>query len=345
LFDPVQLAQAINTQSPCGPDCGYDGDFLALSQAVAGKPEQQFGDTIIAAVEPDWRSVEQMAIDLLARTKDLRVVAWLTQAATHLHGVAGFGGGVELMRLLCWQYWDEVHPRLVIDDEDDPYLRINALAELSDGTGGYSGGSEIMRALRTASMVNGALSITVRDVEMGALNDPAARYTDAQIMSILADAISAGSDTVKAFEQGIESISGLAALIGEKMSAGDQPDFSALKALTKTVATAISRARSSTIGEASDDAGMMPDGAGTAGSGDRAMQTNTGEIRSREDVRRALQRVCAFLERHEPSNPASLFARRAERMLDMKFLDIMRELAPDTMSHLHMLTGATPANE
>ena len=75
-----QLAQPVDSQSSCGPDCEYDAAFLALTQAVAGKPEQQFGDTIIAAVEPDWRSVEQMAVDLLGRTKDLRVVAWLTQA-------------------------------------------------------------------------------------------------------------------------------------------------------------------------------------------------------------------------------------------------------------------------
>jgi type VI secretion system protein ImpA len=89
----------------------------------------------------------------------------------------------------------------------------------------------------------------------------------------------------------------------------------------------------------------MPGDAETAGSGGRGGPANAGEIRTREDVRRTLQRICDFLERHEPSNPASLFARRAERMLDMKFLDIMQELSPDTMSHLHMLTGATPTSE
>ena len=345
MFDPTHLSQAIDTQTPCGPDCGYDGDFLALSQAVAGKPEQQFGNTIIAAVEPDWRAVERMANELLARTKDLRVVAWLTLAATHLYGVSGFAGGVELMRLLCGQYWDEVHPRMVIDGEDDPYLRINALAEFSDGGGSYGGGSEIMRALRTASMVLGPLPITVRDVEMGALNDSAARYTDAQILSILTDAITAGAEAVTAFEQGVESISALAALIEEKMAAADQPDFSALKALIKAVAGAIGRARAKALGTAANGAGGQLDEAQTDGSGVRVSQSGSADIRTREDVRRALQRICDFLERHEPSNPAALFARRAERMLDMKFLDIMQELSPDTMSHLQMLTGATPSSE
>ena len=75
------------------------------------------------------------------------------------------------------------------------------------------------------------------------------------------------------------------------------------------------------------------------------MQSAPGEIRSREDVRRALERICEYLERYEPSNPAALFARRAERMLDKGFLDIMRELSPDNMHHLQTLMGVKPPDE
>jgi type VI secretion system protein ImpA len=344
VFDPSQLVQPVDVLSPCGADCEYDGEFLALSQAVAGKPEQQFGDTVIAAVEPDWRAVEQMACDLLARTKDLRVSAWLTQAATHLHGVSGFAAGVGLIQLLCERYWDDVHPRMVIDGEDDPYLRSNALAALSDGSGGYSGGSEVMRGLRAAVLSNRSLPITVRDVEMAAMKDAAARYTDAQIVSILADALADGSETVAAFEQGAQCISTLTALIEERFATADQPDFSALKSLMKAVTGVIGRTRSSVLGQTSDDVASGLNGDAATDTGARTGLTVAGEIRSREDVRRTLQRVCEYLERHEPSNPASLFARRAERMLGMDFLDIMQELSPDSMSHLQMLTGAKPAN-
>lgn len=346
MVDLGPLAQAVDLQSPCGPDCEYDGDFLALTQAVAGKPEQQFGDTVIPAVEPDWRAVEQMASGLLGRTKDLRVAAWLTQAGTHLQGVSGFAAGVGLMQRLCEQYWDEVHPRMVIDGEHDPYLRMNALAALSDGTGSYSGGSEIMRALRAALLVKGALPITVRDVEMAAVKDSAARYTNAQIESILVDAVAEGSEALTAFEQGAQSTFALTALIEERVASGDQPDFSALKSLMKAVAGAIGRTRSDALGEASGDGATdLAGGEGADGSAGRAGLAVAGEIRSRDDVRRALQRICEYLERHEPSNPASLFARRAERMLGMGFLDIMQELSPDTMSHLQMLTGAIPADQ
>jgi type VI secretion system protein ImpA len=70
-----------------------------------------------------------------------------------------------------------------------------------------------------------------------------------------------------------------------------------------------------------------------------------GDVRSREDVRRALQRVCAYLEQHEPSNPASLFARRAERMLGMDFIEIVKELSPDSMQQIQIVTGVKVGDE
>ncbi|HQH28946.1 MAG TPA: hypothetical protein PLP17_16255, partial [Oligoflexia bacterium] len=85
------------------------------------------------------------------------------------------------------------------------------------------------------------------------------------------------------------------------------------------------------------------DGSGTSGQAAvGGASAAPGTIQSRDDCRRALDRVCEYLERHEPSNPASLFARRAQRMLNMQFLDIMRELSPEAISHLEMLTGARP---
>lgn len=346
MYDLSHHALPIDEQQPCGPDCEYDAGFLALSQAVAGKPEQQFGDTIIPAVEPDWRVVEQMASEMLGKTKDLRVVAWLTEAATRLHGVAGFAAGVQLMNLLCEQYWDDVHPRLVIDGDNDPYLRIGALASLSSSGGSYADSAPIMRALREASIANRAVTIRIRDVELAAAHDATARYSDAQVVSILKDAIADGSEAISAFEQAVVSFSALIAQVGSRMSGQEQPDFSAMEALIKAVGGAIARARSSGVAEASNES-EEPSGLGldTGGATGARGTSVVGEVRSREDVRRALQRVCAYLEQHEPSNPASLFARRAERMLGMDFIGIVRELSPDSMQQIQLVTGVKLGDE
>lgn len=345
MYDLSHHALPIDAQQPCGLDCEYDPGFLALSQAVAGKPEQQFGDTVIPAVEPDWRVVEQMATDLLGKAKDLRVASLLTLAATRLHGVTGFAAGIKLIQLLCEQYWEEVHPRLIIDGDNDPYLRIGALASLSGSGGGYADSSPIMRALRDAPIANRAVTIRVRDVELAAANDAAARYSDAQVVVILKDAIAEGSEAITAFEQAVVSFSALSAQVASRMSAEEQPDFSALEALNKTVSGAIARAKSSGLPEPSGDGEAEAAAGVESGAPGRARAGAVGEVRSREDVRRALQRVCEYLEQHEPSNPASLFARRAERMLGMDFIGIVRELSPDSMQQIQIVTGVKLSDE
>lgn len=343
MYDLSHLAEPIDAQQPCGPDCEYDGRFLALSQAAAGKPEQQFGDTIIAAVEPDWRAVEAKAVELLGHTKDLRVVAWLTEAATHLHGVAGFAAGVRLMHLLCERYWEDVHPRLIIEGEADPYLRIGALSSLSSSGGGYSDGSPIMRALRDAFLVERTLPVKIRDFELTASNDATARYSEAQISAALQEAVEQGVESITAFEQAAATVVELSTQVGQRMTGDEQPDFSELKALMNTVSSAIGRAKPGASGAPSDGDGV---GTGDAAPGaDAASRGISGEVRSLQEARMALQRVCTYLERHEPSSPSSLFARRAERMLGMDFMDIMRELSPDSIQHIQMLTGAKSADE
>ena len=344
MIDLTLLAEPVSDQSPCGADCEYEVEFLTLSQAVVGKPEQQFGDTVIPAVEPEWRTVERLATELLGRTKDLRVVVWLTLAATHVYGVSGFSAGVALMRRLCEQYWDDVHPRMVVDGDEDPYLRINAISAISETLGGYSSGSGVMRALRAAVLANQGLQVTVRDVEMSIAKDPAARYSDVQIASVLTDALKANAESVQAFEQAQLSVTGLDALMDERFGSGEQPDLSALKALMKSVGVVIGRVKSSTE-VASNDSVDVDISVAQTSSDHQSPQSATGEIRSREDVRRALQRVCDYLERFEPSNPAALFVRRAQGMLDRSFMEIIAELSPDSLQHLQMITGAKSPEE
>ena len=56
---------------------------------MQGKPEVQYGKTITAAEPPDWKSVRRTASELLARSRDLRLVVHLLRANLSLHGIAG----------------------------------------------------------------------------------------------------------------------------------------------------------------------------------------------------------------------------------------------------------------
>ena len=59
----------VSAEQPCGENLEYDADFQAMEQAMQGKAEQQFGDTIIPAEPADWTTVEKLAAGYLTAPK------------------------------------------------------------------------------------------------------------------------------------------------------------------------------------------------------------------------------------------------------------------------------------
>jgi type VI secretion system protein ImpA len=269
----------------------------------------------------------------------LRVISWLTLANTHLSGVEAFAAGLRLTRVLCENFWNEVHPRVEVDGESDPYLRVNAIAAFSGSE--FSGEDRIIKALRAATLLPPPLSAIFGQVEATYTQPNDAAYTAAQIDSVISDAILANDGRLGAIGAAYEDFIALKNLLSDKVEAADAPDLERLESILKPVANAIGRVRESMAG-----AVVEADGTVISATSGAVTQGVSGVIQSREDARRALERVCEYLEKHEPSNPASLFARRAQRMLTMSFFDIMRELTPDSLSHLEMVTGAqAPSQE
>jgi type VI secretion system protein ImpA len=62
-------------------------------------------------------------------------------------------------------------------------------------------------------------------------------------------------------------------------------------------------------------------------------------VRSRDDALRLLDKVCDYLERQEPSNPAPLLIKRARRLMTMNFVDIIRDMAPDSLAQVETIAG------
>jgi type VI secretion system protein ImpA len=67
-----------------------------------------------------------------------------------------------------------------------------------------------------------------------------------------------------------------------------------------------------------------------------------GEIGSRADVVRQLERVCGWYARHEPASPVPLLLQRAIGLVDKNFTELLRELAPDGLGQLAQVSGVRP---
>jgi type VI secretion system protein ImpA len=72
VLDVETLLAPISAEAPCGENLEYDPAYVALEGLVRGKPEQQVGDKIIPAEEPDWREAD---------SRDLRRCAVLSTSA------------------------------------------------------------------------------------------------------------------------------------------------------------------------------------------------------------------------------------------------------------------------
>ena len=99
-MDVPLLLTAVSATSPCGEDMEYDAQFLQLERDAKGQPERSMGDSILPAEPPDWRSIQQQSLDLLQRSKDLRITHFLLQSSLALQGVAGLADVLTLINAL-----------------------------------------------------------------------------------------------------------------------------------------------------------------------------------------------------------------------------------------------------
>ena len=350
LIDFESMTLSLSEESPCGDSLDYDPAFADLEIAARGKPEQQFGNTLVPAQEPDWRQVQSKALALMERTRDLRIAVLLARAQTVLEGLPGLTGSLELIRQLLLQHWDHLHPQLDPDDQNDPTLRMNALAALVDPVG-------LLRDLRSAPFVQspaGACSIREAELALGisrAAEDQPPPMTRAQISGLVRGHAAAGgrNESQRAFE----TAGALKSVLVERVGVHQAPDLGPLlqqlRPLAAFHAEAVGQATPVPLEARSGVAEAAGGNPASASAFDAAAGHPGGdgslapaEIRSRDDAIRELERICAYLEREEPANPAPLLIRRAQRLLQMSFIDILRDIAPEGMPSIEKIAGLPP---
>ncbi|RQP25410.1 type VI secretion system protein TssA [Piscinibacter terrae] len=325
--DLESLLSPLADDAPCGADLEYDPAFLSLQEAAAGKPEQQYGDTVIAAEAPDWQAVHEQALQLAARTRDLRVATWLARSAAHVEGLPGAVHGLRLVQGLVQRHWEHVHPQLDASDNNDPTARMNALSPLVHPSAGLAD-------LRAASLTGKRGALTVRDIELALSHaEPLPGETvptEDGVVQGVTDALAQTPGLAEDMQQGLAAVQGLSAVLEQRVNASASPELAPLAKLMQRVADAARLAN----GQAVEPAGVQQ---GTAAAPSRGL----GAISSREDAIRALDRVAEWIERNEPSNPAPLLIRRSQRLMSKNFIDIIRDLVPDGLNQIEKLAGTS----
>lgn len=346
-MNPDEWLYPVTPENPCGPSLDYDPEFLHLQDISRPQPGQQFqrsdGELIGAeGNDVDWKSVRSLAESLLLRSKDLRIAVLLTRALLRTQGYEGIRLGLNLIERLLTDYWDGVHPNLDEEDDNDPTMRLNALVSLNAT-------DEVIADLRACRIIDSRQhgQITVRDIETSFQRLPNSEGAYAisleQLTSIAQAVVSKDPDLGARIQEPCDTLRTICSQLDERINAAQLPDLSQLQGILDTVCKVFRLSEVNSPLEAEqNDLDATEQGGQTSDFSQPRESTagpKLGQISNRSDVVTTLQKICTWLDQNEPTNPVQLVLRRAQRMMEMNFLQLMMELAPEALEQAEKIVG------
>jgi type VI secretion system protein ImpA len=324
---------------PCGKDMEYEPAFLELQELARGKPAQTMGDNVKAAQEPAWPKVRDAAETMFGSTKDLRVAGILNLAFVKTSGIAGLEGGLRLISGLLDRYWDGVYPLLDTEDNNDSTMRINSLlAGLVN--------DDLLGTLRTTPLVEsrqfGKQSLRTYRLATGVPKSngqaadsdprPGTNRIEAAFSDVPLETMKASAELLNAAQVHLNAIQHV--LLDK---AGGIPED--LKPLTTDLRD-MKAVMDAHLAKRGVDSGALASATdGDAGQDASANQVSSGAIRNRSDVVAAIDRVCEYYLRAEPSSPVPLLLQRAKRLVNKDFMEIVRDLTPAGIAEAEVIGG------
>ncbi len=333
-FDVEALLRELSPDAPSGEDLSYDPAYLELGRLMQGKPEQQIGDTIVEAEEPNWRDIEKQAVALLSRTRDLRIMVNLTTAMMQNHGPQGLRDGLSLMSESLARHWDSLYPQLDPDDNFDPLERVNIIASIATAPGAFGDPLMFRQRLMKMPLVKSRQigEISMRDVQVASSGESipdgspdltmiAAAVQDAELEQLIA--------THQTAQEAMDCVSAIESVLDEKIGSSAAPDLSPVRQDLKSIVNMMQEWLAT---RGHGEAPGAPEEAGSGGesSGGSGVKT-PGELNTPQDVLTTLDKVIAFYEKREPSSPVPFVLSIAKSLVSKPFLEISKRLPPDTV--------------
>lgn len=329
-IDVDSLTHPLSGDSPAGVDLSMSPEFLELKLAFRGHLPQE--RMINAPVKEEkvvpYSDLLDRAVALASRSRDLRIAGYVLWAGVGVHGYEGLADALTLIQRLIDGFWATGLLPLA-EDPSDPWERTNVLIEF-DARPGRRGEYPVQTFLRDVPLArtrqHGTASLTEVLVARGELPvdilpeatdagriEAALRAESPERWQSLADHLTRATDAASAIEKSVRDASGGSASV----SLGE------LRSLLGSVRAIVDeRLAAHGLGKASDS---EPAG-GTGGEVPPPRQGLSGEVSSRTDVVLALEKVLRYYESNEPGSPVPLFARAAQRLVTMSFVEIMTQL-------------------
>lgn len=345
-LDIDSLLAEISPDSPCGEDISYDPQLMELEKMASGKADTQFSE----GEEPDWRGVRSLALELLGRSKHLRVMVLLTAANVRLEGSAGLRDGLRLLGTAVERLWDKLWPALDPEDDNDPTERLNIIAALSPPKDSFADPLKFKQYVMDIPLASSRVlgKFTLRDGMKATGELPPAKDSGVEkgtdistLGNILQESDPAEvAALVQAWKDSAAELQRIDRILTERAGSGRAANFETLAWLLRCANLYL--AKHAAGGEAPEgDAAPAAeaDAAPAAGRAPAAPPPLSGEIRTIADVNKAIDKICEFYQKNEPSSPVPILLKRAKRLVGKTFDQLLKDLTPSGLRELQVFTG------
>jgi type VI secretion system protein ImpA len=343
LTDLDLLLTPISTDHPCGEWLHYEGTYEQIRDARreddAGLPQGVWQTELKHA---NWAAVEQLCAEAITRrSKDLQLAAWLLEAWIQLDSFAGATRGIELMRRLCSEFWDDMYPAL----DPDMAPRLAPIQWVNDKL------SRRLRLLRvTQPVMEGVPAYSLADWDVAMRNPGGASAANTVTMAKFQQSVTLTEhrwfvdlngdvletiDRVRAFDRLIDEKAAKLApgLIRFRTEASSIAELltTMLEATRGSEPVEEARVNGLAIGAPGDEAILGAEASSRALGTDVALdiisETASGlRIRSRAEAYRLLEEIAVFLHQNDPHSPTPYLIWRAVSWGDMHFNELLPEL-------------------
>jgi len=321
-MDVEALVRPLGESAPCGTDL-EDTQQMAAIDAF-----RVFGQAMPLSADTDWRAINDAALDALGTSRDFRLLAHVAAAKLRLEGLQPLVDSLGVASRWLENYFDDVYPRI----DDDAVRRKNALNCFADRMA-------VIDALRRVPLVSnrqlGSFSLRHMEIAAGRLapgeEEAGSPPTDALINGAFSAAPQEDlGQLVTSIDAGLAALKGIELAMVSKQGVQAAPDTKPLSEVMGRMREIIAKhVRAPAVAEGNAEAA---DGAASAGGA-------PGQIRSREDAIRCLEAVTEFFRRSEPSSPVPMFVERAKRLIARDFLEVLADLAPDSLAEVKKVGG------
>ena len=344
LSDLDKLLEPISEEAPSGTeDLEYDPGFMALVGDIEGTPAVVVDKRVVQdAKPPEWSKIRKTSIELLGRSHDLRLAAFLTRALLRTDGLPGFAAGVKIIKGYIENFWDSVFPQLDPEDDNDPAMRLNALVDLNDYN--ILVAPIAKEAFLCQSRTMGRISLWDVRLALGKVERPAGSQQAPMDMGAIEAAFKDTDDEFllnnkRALDTSIESLTGVVDKLIELVGHSEAPRFPELLAVLKEMKEFVDNHLSVRMPSAFGEGENSAEAGEEAGGGDGGGARFKG-VRNRQDVLRLLGEICAYYDRSEPASPVPLLLKRAMALVEKNFLELLNELAPGSVAQIQLKAEA-----